>query len=100
MTKGLRSLADIIGGGLKDLERRASAAIHLSDRVRAALTGPEKDHVLSASYRGETLVVVMDSAVWCPQVRYAQEQLLNTLRAAGETQFTKVKVRVGSGDND
>ena len=43
-----------------NLERRAQATIELAERVRAALPAPEKDHVTSASYRSETLVVLAD----------------------------------------
>jgi hypothetical protein len=95
MTKGLTSLADILKGGLKGLEERAHATERLADRVRAALQGPEKEHVTGASDRGGTLIVLMDSAAWCAQVRYAQQTLLDALNRGSETQFTKLKVRVG-----
>jgi hypothetical protein len=51
--------------------------------------------VLSASYRGDTLVVLADSAAWCPQIRYAQALLLELVRSSGENKVTKLKVRVG-----
>ncbi len=95
MTKGLTSLADILSGGLKGLEQRATAAEQLAERVRTALAGPEKDHVVAADERNGTLVVVMDSAAWCPQVRYAHRELLTALNRGRETQFTKLKVKVG-----
>lgn len=78
-----------------NLERRAQATIELAERVRAALSAPEKDHVTSASYRAETLVVLADSAAWAARIRYAQQELLARLQAAGETRFTKLKVKVG-----
>lgn len=78
-----------------NLERRAQATIELAERVRAALSAPEKDHVTSASYRAETLVVLADSAAWAARIRYAQQELLAQLQAAGETRFTKLKVKVG-----
>jgi len=78
------------------LEQRARATVDLTSKVRNALEGDEKDHVLSASYQGDTLVVTADSAAWCPHIRYAQAALLEKLRAAGETQFTKLKVKVGA----
>jgi hypothetical protein len=95
MTKGLTPLADILSGGLKGLEERATAAEQLAARVRRALQGPEKEHVVGANERDGTLIVLMDSGVWCPQVRYAQQTLLEVLNRHSETQFTKVKVRVG-----
>ena len=78
------------------LEQRAQATVDLTSKVRDALAGDEKHHVISASYRGDTLVVIADSAAWCPHIRYAQTELLEKLRAAGETQFTKLKVKVGA----
>jgi hypothetical protein len=78
-----------------NLERRAQATIELAERVRAALPAPEKDHVTSASYRAETLVVLADSAAWATRIRYSQQELLTQLQAAGETRFTKLKVKVG-----
>jgi hypothetical protein len=77
------------------LERRAQATIELAERVRALLPSPDKDHVTAASYRAETLVVLADSAAWAARIRYAQQELLSRLHAAGETRFTKLKVKVG-----
>lgn len=95
MSDRLKPLSDGLGPLFADLERRVQASVDLTARVREALSGPEKDHVVSASCRGETLVVLADSAAWCPHIRYAQQQLLEHLRAAGETHFTKLKVKVG-----
>jgi hypothetical protein len=95
MSERFKPISAGLGPIFADLERRVQATIDLAARVRAALPGPEKEHVVSASYRGDTLVVLADSAAWCPQIRYAQQQILTQLHAAGETQFTKVKVKVG-----
>lgn len=93
--QGLQPLLSGAGSRIAELERRAQKTIELADKVRNALSGPEKLHVVSAVYRGETLVVLMDSAAWCPQVRYAEAELRKRLVDAGETQFTKLRVRVG-----
>jgi len=99
MSERLKPLSETVGPLFAQLERRVAAHTELTERVRAALAGPEKDHVVSASCRGDTLVVLADSAAWCPQIRYAQAQLLKVLTSsdfeAGETPVTKVKVRVG-----
>lgn len=92
----MKPLGDGLGPLFANLERRAQAAMDLAAKVRAALDGDEKDHVISASYRGDTLVIVADSAAWCPQIRYSQTTLLERLHVAGETQFTKLKVKVGA----
>jgi hypothetical protein len=95
MSDSMKPLAEGLGPLFADLERRVQARVELADRVRDALSGPEKDHVVSVTYREDTLIVLADSAAWCPRIRYAQQSLLERLRASGETQFTKVKVRVG-----
>ena len=99
MSERFKPLSETIGPLFAQLEQRVTAHVELTERVRAALSGPEKDHVVSASCRGDTLVVLADSAAWCPQIRYAQAQLLELLTSsdlpAGETRVTKVKVRVG-----
>ncbi|HEY4369688.1 MAG TPA: DciA family protein [Steroidobacteraceae bacterium] len=87
-----------LGPLIKDLERRAQATLDLAAKVRQALPGPEKDHVVGANDRGDTLVVLADSAAWGSHIRYAQQELLLRLQAAGETQFTKVRVKVGRGE--
>jgi Protein of unknown function (DUF721). len=88
-------MSETLGPLFTQLERRVQATVDLTAKVKAALPGPEKDHVISASYREDTLVVLADSAAWCPHIRYAQQELLSRLREAGETQFTKLKVKVG-----
>jgi hypothetical protein len=95
MSDRFKPMSESLGPLFADLERRVQATVDLTARVRAALTGPEKDHVISVSYRDDTLVVLADSAAWCPHIRYAQQQLLEKLRAAGETRFTKLRVKVG-----
>lgn len=98
MSDHLKPLSAGLGPLFESLERRSQAVLDLTARVRAALEGPEKNHVISASCRGETLIVTTDSAAWCPYVRYAQDTLFARLNEAGETQFTKIKVKVGRQD--
>jgi hypothetical protein len=99
MSERLKPLSETVGLLFAQLEQRVAAHLELTERVRAALSGPEKDHVVSASCRGDTLVVLVDSAAWCPQIRYTQGRLLELLTSSdfspSETQVTKVKVRVG-----
>ena len=99
MSERFKPLSETIGPLFTQLEQRVSAHVELTERVRAALAGPEKEHVISATCRAGTLVVLVDSAAWCPQVRYAQARLLELLVSddlgPGETPVTKVKVRVG-----
>jgi len=93
----MKPITEGLGGVFADLERRARQSIELTDKVRAALDGPEKNHVLSATYRDDTLLISVDSAAWASHVHYVQEQLTERLRAAGESQFARIKVRVGAG---
>jgi hypothetical protein len=95
MSDRLKPLSEGLGTLFENLERRAQATVDLAARVREALSGPEKEHVVSATYRAETLVVLADSAAWATHIRYAQQDLLAQLRATGETRFTKLKVKVG-----
>lgn len=93
----MKPITEGLGGLFADLARRAQQSIDLTDKVRAALDGPEKMHVLSATYREDTLLISVDSAAWASHVHYAQEQLTERLRAAGETQFINIRVKVGAG---
>jgi hypothetical protein len=93
----MKPLGTGLGALFADLERRAQETQDLTARVRQALPGEEKDHILSASYRDETLIITMDSAAWGSRVRYLQDAIVDSLRAQGETPFTKVRVRVGRG---
>jgi hypothetical protein len=95
MSDRFKHVAQDLGGLFADLERRVQATVDLTAQVRTALQGPEKDHVVSVSCRGDMLVVLADSAAWCPRIRYAQQHVLEALRASGETRFTKLKVKVG-----
>jgi hypothetical protein len=95
MSGPLQPLSVALGGRVADLEAQALKAFKLTDVVRAALPDPEKNHVLSASYRDESLVVSTDSAMWTARIRYLEESLRNELVKAGEKPFTKLKVRVG-----
>ncbi len=95
MSDRFRPVSEGLGPLLAELERRAKATVDLAASVRAALTGPEKDHVISATYKGETLIVLADSAAWATHIRYVQTALLARLQASGETRFTKLKVKVG-----
>jgi hypothetical protein len=95
MTNRLKPIGEGLGALFSQLQQRAEASQDLAEKVRASLSGNEKDHVLSASYREETLIIVVDAAVWSARIRYAQEALRKALEAAGEKPFTKLKVRVG-----
>jgi len=95
MSDGLKALGLALPGKVADLAARAQAALTLSEQVRASLPAELGIHLLSASYRDETLAVTMDSAAWCPQVRYGAEALLAQLRSRGGPDFVKLKVKVG-----
>lgn len=96
MSEGFKPLAASLGAGIEALERRAKAALDLAGRVRDALPAPDKDHVISASYADETLIVTVDSAAWCSRLRFLEQTVIERLRAAGETQVAKLKFRVGA----
>ena len=95
VSSAFQPLGFSLPGKVADLEKRAKAALSLTEQVRESLPQPQQSHLLSASYRDDTLSVTMDSAAWCPQVRYAAERLLENLKARGGPEFGKLKVRVG-----
>ena len=95
MSDRFKHVAEDLGRLLSNLERRLQSTVDLTVQVRTALQGAEKDHIVSVTCRDDTLVVLADSAAWCPRIRYAQQQVLDALHANGETRFTKLKVKVG-----
>jgi hypothetical protein len=95
MSGPFKRLSEGLGPLLAGLEQRARQVQDLSARVRQVLPSPEKEHLMSASYRGDTLVISMDSAAWCSRLRYDEKALLTALHKAGETKATRIKVRVG-----
>ncbi len=97
MTDRLKPLFSGLDGGLESLARRAAAAATLTERVRSALPSPLGEHVRSAARRGDDLVVIVDSAAWTAQVRYAGRRLREQLAGAGEPVTGKLRVRVGRG---
>ena len=96
MSESMKPIGQQFGPLLADLERRTRETLSLTARVRQILPDPEKDHIISVSYREDVLIVVVDSAAWSSRIRYLQQELLERLRTAGETQFTKINVRVGA----
>ena len=82
MSDRLKPLTEALARCSRTSNGASRPHVDLTERVRAALPGPEKDHVVSASYRDDTLVVLADSAAWCPQIRYAQRSSWSSLRAA------------------
>jgi hypothetical protein len=95
MADELRQLTAALGPSFATLEQRTRVMMELTEQVRAVLSGDEKDHVISASYRDSTLVVIADSAAWSTHIRYAQEQLLERVRGPSDMRFNKLRVRVG-----
>lgn len=95
MADELRQLTAGLGHSFATLEARTRMMMELTAQVRAALAGDEKHHIISASYRGSTLIVIADSAAWSTHIRYAQEQLLDRVRGPSDMRFNKLRVRVG-----
>jgi hypothetical protein len=97
MSGSLKSLFGGLGSALDALARRAVAAQTLTDKVRAKLPEPLQAHLVSATRRGDDLVVIMDSGAWTPRVRYAENALKASLAAEGEPVAGKVQVKVRAG---
>ncbi len=95
MSEPMKPITAGLGSLFANLERRARETLDLADRVRTVLPEPEKYHVLSASYREDTLIVTTDSAAWASRLRYLHDELLGALSEGRETPVTKLHVRVG-----
>ena len=100
MSDPLKGLFQGLAPGLAALEKKAAAAQSLTEKVRAMLAETLQPHLVSASRRGEDLVVIMDSAAWTPRVRYGARALKDRLEAAGEPKIGKVSVKVRAGRSD
>ena len=96
MSEFLKRFGEGMGPLFSDLERRTRETLDLTAKVRRVLAENEKEHLISAAYDEDTLVLTTDSAAWASRLRYVQEQLLNALREQGETQGSKIRVRVGA----
>lgn len=96
MTSTFKSFLSDDSGALANLEQRAKRVMSLTAKVRNALSGPERHHVLAAAYHEDTLVVTTDSAAWTAQIRFTQDELRKYLVEAGEKTFVHLKVRVGN----
>ena len=97
MNDRLKPLLGYLGPRFDALARKAAAAESLTDRVRLELGEALRPHLVSASRRGEDLVVIMDSAAWTPRVRYAARTLKAHLEQAGEPPISKLHVKVRAG---
>jgi hypothetical protein len=80
--------------GLDSLARKAAEARSLTSRVQSELPEALRTHVLSASRRGEDMIVIVDSAAWSARVRYAGRRLKTQLEAGGEPAIDKIRVKV------
>ena len=98
MSDPLKPLFSGLDSGLARLAEKAAAVASLTVKVQQSLPEPLRPHVVSASRRGDDLVVIVDSAAWSARVRYAGPQLRERLAAAGEPVAGKVRVRVGRGE--
>ena len=97
MSDPLKGLFQGLAPGLAALEKKAAAAQSLTEKVRGELAEALRPHLVSASRRGEDLVVIMDSAAWTPRVRYGARALKARLEAGGEAPIGKLMVKVRAG---
>jgi len=95
MSGPLKPLSELLSSGFSRLAKQAEAARDLTERVRRVLPEELRTHVLSASRRGDDLVVRVDSAAWSAQVRYAGPRLIEALHEPAQPDFARIRVRVG-----
>lgn len=95
MTNPLKPILAGLGPKLAQFEQQAQERLQLRDQVRAALPAPEKDHVLSAAYDKDTLIITADSSVWSARLRYCEAELRTQFARMRGKEFAKLRVRVG-----
>jgi len=95
MGRDLKPLLANLDGSLLELARGASAADAFASLVRQSLPELLRSRVVTATRRGDDLVVVVESAAWAARVRYAGPGLRKRLEAAAEPIAGKIRVRVG-----
>lgn len=94
MSDTLKLLADSLGGRIAALAEQAEAACALVERIRRALPEELGIHVVSASYRGTTLTIGVDSGVWGPRIRFKADAMHQELIRDSKTSFEKLRVKV------
>ena len=99
MSDPLNPLFSGLDSGIARLAEKAAAVASLTAKVRQSLPETLRPHVLSASRRGDDLVVIVDSAAWSARVRYAGRRLIERLAQDGEVVTGKVRVKVGRGND-
>lgn len=96
----LFSLGDVLGPKISALAELAKQKVEegqaLVEKVRQALPEHVRPHVLRASWRHTTLMVIVDSGAWSMHVRFAEADLWEALKNAGEPEFTRLWVRVSA----
>jgi hypothetical protein len=94
MSDRLKPLSVSLPAAIGKLERQARAASDLAAAVRAKLPEELRPHVLTATRRGDQLVLTVDSAAWATRVRYSGTRLKEALAPAGQPAIAKIRVRV------
>ncbi len=94
MSNSPKNLLDGLGERFRALEVSARAVTELTEKVRAGLDTDLKKHLISASYRKDSLVLLTDSAAWCTRLRFVESEIRSQLAAAGEPPFARLRVRV------
>jgi len=95
MGRDLKPLFADLHGSLLELARHASKADAFASLVRQSLPEHLRSRVVTATRRGDDLVVVVESAAWAARVRYAGPELRKRLEAAAQPLTGKIRVRVG-----
>jgi|GEM_PF-656267 hypothetical protein len=95
MGRDLKPLFADLHGSLLELSRDASKADAFASLVRQSLPEHLRSRVVTATRRGDDLVVVVESAAWAARVRYAGPELRRRLEAAAQPLTGKIRVRVG-----
>jgi Dna[CI] antecedent, DciA len=91
----LKSVNDLLShrSGLRRIVDSIPAQLSWAEWLRAALSAPLADHIVSAVPKSAELVVFADSAVWATRLRYALAALLPEITAR-DAAISRMTVRV------
>ncbi len=90
-----KSLKDLLAANsLSRLVEQASATDVLTRRVQALLPAEIAPHVLSANFRDQRLIVLVDAAVWAARVRFESATLRRGLAESHDVAPSSVSVKV------
>lgn len=93
----IKSIFGQSDGALASILRKAQQLKILQDRVAACLTPPLREHCWVADVKGDTLILMTDSAAWATRLNYMVNDLLYVLKTEHQLgELRSIKCKVGT----